>query len=47
MQTTFVRKRGEKMDEEYPTINFDEIDFLQFTEEDITLSQICDAIEKE
>jgi hypothetical protein len=47
MQTTFVRKRGEKMDDEFPTINLDEIDFLQFTEEDITLSQICDAIEKE
>lgn len=35
------------MDDIFETINFDELDFLQLTENDITLSQICDPIEKE
>ncbi|XP_062598710.1 zinc finger MYM-type protein 3-like [Saccostrea cucullata] len=35
------------MDDKIGTINFDEIDFLAITEDDFTLSQICDAIEKE
>lgn len=45
-QTTFfVGQR--KMDDILETIYFDKLYFLQFTEDDITLSQICDAIEKE
>lgn len=35
------------MDDVFETIKFDEFDCLQFTEDDITLLQICDAIEKE
>lgn len=35
------------MDDVFETIKFDELDFLQFTEDDIILSQICEAIEKE
>lgn len=35
------------MDDVFETIKFDELDFLQFTKDDIILSQICEAIEKE
>lgn len=34
------------MDDVFETINSYELDFLQITEDDIILSQICDPIEK-
>lgn len=40
-------RRHYLQDNVFETIKFDELDFLQFTEDDITLSQICDAIKKE